>query len=153
MQQLLIGLGIGLAVAIVVLVSMSARAHKKELEFKKELNKLKNMLTDRMDIESEGIQKLKAELELYKKENENLRITVSTYSQKPGRKEIARLHVYQLAADRLTLNSPGFGGAWQAALKESEEEFQKTYKGIQPFIRKVIPLRTDAQVINQIDDK
>lgn len=153
MQQLLIGLGIGLAVAIVVLVSMSARSHKKELESKKELNKLKNMLTDRMDIESEGIQKLKAELELYKKENENLRITVSTYSQKPGRKEIARLHVYQLAADRLMLNSPGFGGAWQAALKESEEEFQKTYKGIQPFIRKVIPLRTDAQVINQIDDK
>ncbi|MCY1153209.1 MAG: hypothetical protein OWP43_12410 [Sphaerochaetaceae bacterium] len=153
MQQLLIGLGIGAALALVVLISMSARAHKKELEAKQEINKLKNMLTDRMDIESEGIQKLKAELELYKKENENLRITVSTYSQKPGRKEIARLHVYQLAADRLTLNSPGFGAAWQASLKESEEEFQKTFKGIQPFIRRVIPLKTDAQVIEQIEDK
>ncbi|MGD1817407.1 MAG: hypothetical protein ACPKNR_10265 [Pleomorphochaeta sp.] len=153
MQQLLIGLGIGVAIAIVVLISMSARAHKKELEHKKELNKLKNMLTDRMDIESEGLQKLKAELEILKSENENLRITVSTYSQKPGRKEMARFHVYQLAVDRLTLNSPGFGAAWQAALKESEDEFQKTYKGIHPFIRKVIPLKTDAQIVNQIEDK
>lgn len=152
MQQLLIGFGVGAAIALVVLIAMSARSHKKELEAKRELNKLKNMLTDRMDIESEGIQKLKAELEIYKKENENMRITISTYSQKPGRKEIARLHVYQLAADRLMLNSPGFGGAWQASLKESEEEFQKTYKGIQPFIRRVIPLRTDAQVINQLED-
>ena len=111
------------------------------------------MLTDRMDIESEGVQKLKAELEHYKKENENLRISVATYSQKPGRRELAKLHVYQLAADRLTLNSPGFGAAWQASLKESEEEFQKTYKGIQPFIRRVIPLRTDAQIVDQSDDK
>jgi len=153
MQQLLIGLGIGIAIAIVVLISMSARAHKKDLEHKREVNKLKNMLTDRMDLESEGLQKLKAEVEILKKENENLRITVSTYSQKPGRREVTRLHVYQLAADRLTLNSPGFGAAWQAALKESEDEFQKTYTGIQPFIRKIIPIKTDAQIINQLEDK
>ncbi len=153
MQQLLIGFGVGIAIAIVVLISMSANAHKKALEHKKEINKLKNMLTDRMDIESEGLQKLKDELESLKKENENLRVTVSTYSQKPGRKELSRFHVYQLAVDRLTLNSPGFGAAWQAALKESEDEFQKTYKGIHPFIRKVIPLKTDAQIVNQIDDK
>jgi len=106
-----------------------------------------------MDIESEGINKLKSDLETVKKQNENLRITVSTYSQKPGRREIARLHVYQLAADRLTLNSPGFGAAWQASLKESEEEFEKTFRGIHPFLRKIVPIKTDAQVINQIEDK
>lgn len=153
MQQFLIGLGIGAVLAVVVLISMAANNHKKELQYEKEILKLKNILTDRMDIESEGVNKLKKDLEQIKKENENLRITVSTYSQKPGRREIARLHVYQLAADRLTLNSPGFGAAWQASLKESEEEFEKTFRGINPFLRKIIPIKTDAQVINQIEDK
>lgn len=153
MQQFLIGLGIGAVLAVVILIAMAANNHKKELQYEKEILKLKNILTDRMDIESEGVNKLKKDLETIKKENENLRITVSTYSQKPGRREIARLHVYQLAADRLTLNSPGFGAAWQASLKESEEEFEKTFRGINPFLRKIIPIKTDAQVINQIEDK
>ncbi|MCH3916672.1 MAG: hypothetical protein LKE40_04260 [Spirochaetia bacterium] len=152
MQNFIIGLGIGIAVAIVTLIAMAVNNHKKLLEKQTETDKLKNMLNDRMDLENEGIQKLKKENETLKKQNENLRITVATYSQKPGRKEISRLHVYQLAADRLMLNSPGFGAAWQASLKESEDEFQKTYIGIQPFIRKIIPLKTDATVINQIPE-
>lgn len=152
MTQFFIGLGIGVALAIVLVIAMSTKAHKKDLESKAEIKKLKNIITDRMDIESEGLSKLKNELEELRKQNENLRITLSTYAQKPGRKEIARLHVYQLAADRLMLNSPGFGAAWQASLKESEEEFEKTYRGINPFIRRIIPIKTDAQVINQIED-
>ena len=31
------------------------------------------------------------------------------------------------------------------ALKESEEEFSKTYSGVLPFIRRVIPGKTNAQ--------
>jgi hypothetical protein len=87
-----------------------------------------------------------------KMQNENLRISLRTYAQKPGRKEIARLQVYQQAADRLTINSPGFGAAWQAALKESEDEFEKTFYGVQPFIRRVIPLKnSDAHVVGRIE--
>jgi hypothetical protein len=60
--------------------------------------------------------------------------------------------VYQQAADRLTINSPGFGAAWQAALKESEDEFEKTFYGIQPFIRRVIPLKSsDANVVGRLE--
>ena len=105
------------------------------------------MLTDRRDLESEGLSKLKEQNYELKKQNENLRISLSTYSQKPGRKEVSRLHVYQLAVDRLTINSPGFGAAWQAALKESEDEFQKTYVGVQHFIKRLIPIKTDAAVL------
>jgi hypothetical protein len=32
-------------------------------------------------------------------------------------------------------------------LKESEDEFQKTYVGVQPFIRRLIPMKTDAAVL------
>jgi MFS superfamily sulfate permease-like transporter len=147
MQNFLIGLGIGVVLAIVLVVIMSVNRHKEILQEKKENERLRRMLNDRMDLESDGLAKLKEDNEELKKQNENLRISINTYMQKPNRKEIARLHVYQLAVDRLTINSPGFGAAWQAALKESEEEFQKTYVGVQPFIKRLIPMKTDANVL------
>ena len=147
MQNFLIGLGIGVVLAIVLVVILSVKRHKEILESKKETERLKRMLTDRMDLESEGLAKLKEQNEDLKKQNENLRISLNSYSQKPGRKELARLQVYQLAVDRLTINSPGFGAAWQAALKESEDEFQKTYVGVQPFIKRLIPTKTEANVL------
>jgi len=149
MQNFLIGLGIGIVLAIVLVVIMSTKRHREVLATNKETERLKRMLTDRMDLESEGLAKLKEQNEELKKQNENLRISLSTYSQKPGRKEVARLQIYQLAVDRLTINSPGFGAAWQAALKESENEFQKTYVGVQPFIKRLIPIKTDAAVLPQ----
>lgn len=150
MQNFLIGLGVGVVLAIVLVVAMSVKRHKEILASTKETERLKRMLTDRMDLESDGLAKLKEQIEDLKKQNENLRITVNTYAQKPGRKEVSRLHVYQLAVDRLTINSPGFGAAWQAALKESEAEFQKTYVGVQPFIKRLIPIKTDAGVLPQM---
>ena len=147
MQNFLIGLGIGVVLAIVLVVVMSINRHKEMLQQKQEVERLRRMLNDRMDLESDGLAKLKEDNEELKKQNENLRISLNTYSQKPNRKEMARLHVYQLAVDRLTINSPGFGAAWQAALKESEEEFQKTYVGVQPFIKRLIPMKTDANVL------
>jgi len=147
MQNFLIGLGIGVVLAIVLVVVMSVNRHKEMLQEKTENARLRRMLNDRMDLESDGLAKLKDDYEEIKKQNENLRISINTYSQKPNRKEVARLHVYQLAVDRLTINSPGFGAAWQAALKEGEDEFQKTYVGVQPFIKRLIPMKTDANVL------
>lgn len=152
MQNFLIGLGIGVVLAIVLVVVMSVNRHKEMLQGKQETERLRRMLNDRMDLESDGLAKLKDTNEELKKQNENLRISLNTYSQKPNRKEMARLHVYQLAVDRLTINSPGFGAAWQAALKESEEEFQKTYVGVQPFIKRLIPMKTDANVLPRYID-
>ena len=152
MEQLLIGLGSGLLVALIVFMIMTIKLNNVKSNAKAETSKLKSMITDRMEIESEGVSKLKNENEKLRKENENLRISIQIYSQKPGRKELQRLQVYQTAVDRLIINSPGFGAAWQAALKDSEAEFEKTYIGVQPFIRKLIPMKTDATVIKEIDE-
>lgn len=152
MQNVIYGLLGGLAVALIVFMVMIIKVNNLKGENAKEAKRLKDMLTDRMELESEGVTRLKKENEELKKQNENLRISLQTYAQKPGRKELQRLTVYQLAADRLTINSPGFGAAWQAALKESEEEFEKTYTGLHPFIRKIIPMKTDATIIKEIED-
>ena len=148
MNQFLIGLGIGVALAIIVLIGMASKSHKKTVEYKDELANLKKVIVNRMDVESAGLNNLKKELIAVKKQNENLRISISTYSQKPGRKETTRLHIYQQAADRLMINAPGFGAAWQTALKQSEYIFNKAFTGETAFIRKVIPIKTDAQIIS-----
>ncbi len=152
MEQILIGIAIGVTPMIIILIVQVVKFKQKESLHMQEIKKLKNMVTDRMDLESDGLSKLKEEIAELKSQNENLRISLRTYSQKPGRREVSRLQVYQQAADRLTINSPGFGAAWQAALKESEEEFEKTFYGVQPFIKKVIPLKSsDAKVVGQIE--
>lgn len=152
MENILYGLAAGLIIALITYIVMAVKLKGAKSAAEKENARLRQMLSDRMELESEGVARLKKENEELRKSNENLRISMQTYAQKPGRKELQRLTVYQTAVDRLIINSPGFGAAWQAALKESEDEFEKTYTGVQAFIRKMIPLKTDAQLISEIDD-
>ena len=151
MKEALIGLGIGLVIAIIVYIWQKVGKNDMEKKNKQEIARLKNLLADRMDIESEGVTKLRKENDELKKANENLRITNANLAQKPGRAEVQRLHIYQQAVDRLVINSPGFGAAWQSALKESEEEFAKTYTGTQAFWKKVLPGKTNAKLISSND--
>ena len=151
MKEILIGLGIGLVIALIVYIWQKIGKNDIEKKSKAEIARLKGMLADRMDIESEGLNKLKAENEELKKANENLRITNANLMQKPGRAEVNRLHIYQQAVDRLVINSPGFGAAWQSALKKSEEEFAKTYTGTQAFWKKILPGKTNAKLIANND--
>ena len=155
MKEALIGFGIGLAIALIVYIWQKIGRADAEKKSKAEIARLKGMLADRMDIESEGVNKLKVENEELKKANENLRITNANLMQKPGRAEVNRLQIYQQAVDRLVINSPGFGAAWQSALKESEEEFAKTYTGAQAFWKKILPGKTNAKLIenNQVVDE
>ncbi|MDD4010766.1 MAG: hypothetical protein PHI83_01330 [Sphaerochaetaceae bacterium] len=149
MTEVLIGLGIGLAVALVVFIAMYA-SNKRDKEISRtESEKLRKMLSDRMDLESSGLSKLKEENETLRKENENLRITVSTLSQKPGRKEVERLQVYQQAIDRLVVVSPGFGAAWQSALAEAESNHKLIYNGTIGFVKRLIPGRVDTKAIEE----
>ncbi len=149
MKEVLIGLGVGLVIALVVYIWQKIARSDADKKNKAEITRLKSMLADRMDIESEGVNRLKAENEELKKANENLRITNANLANKPGRAEVQRLHIYQQAVDRLIINSPGFGAAWQSALKESEDEFAKTYTGTQAFWKKVLPGKTNAKLISQ----
>jgi len=151
-QYGLIGLGVGVVLALVVYIwQFSIRRDQSRIHMA-EIERLKKMLSDRMDLESDGIQKLKAENEDLKKRNENLRITNSALLQKPGRQEVQRLHIYQKAVDRLTINAPGFGQAWQSALKESEDEFSEIYSGAIPFWKNILPGKTNAKLLKDDSD-
>ncbi len=61
MDKFLIGLGSGLLLALIVFMIMEIKLRNAKSTAKAENTKLKSMLTDRMEIESEGINKLKSD--------------------------------------------------------------------------------------------
>ncbi|WP_324171268.1 hypothetical protein [Sulfurimonas sp.] len=107
------------------------RSHKKELqEYKEHLNR-------QMKITDLGNKNLEKDLEKFKKENENLRISVKTLGQKPGRAELRLLNIYDGALRKMMLKAPGFSSAWEVSLQEAEREYEENEKGFKSIIKKI----------------
>lgn len=105
--------------------------------YKKELKEFQEHLNRQMKITGEGSKNLEQELKKLQKENENLRISVKTLGQKPGRAEVRLLNIYDGALRKMMLNAPGFSGAWEANLQEAEREYEENEKGFKSIIKKV----------------
>ena len=135
MDLFLIGLGAGLIFFIIAIIN-NLRIRRKH---KKEVLRIKSIVTQKMDIESDTLSRLREEIDNLKKQCENLRISVRTLSQKPNRREVAKLQVFQRAIEIMSLRAPGFAPAWQTAISESEKEYDKIFTGLEPFVRKVVP--------------
>ena len=138
LRPFFIGLYIGLAVCLFIAI----RSKVKQRKLRKEINQLKQHIQTKLEIEAETSERRKKEIEALKMENENLRITLQSYYQKPGRMEIRQLHIYQKVVEILTEKAPGFAQSWQSALKDGEEEIKRTERGLIPFIKKLLPGRT-----------
>ena len=96
MSNFIIGAACGLAVALIIAIYFSMKLSTLRKEKKTEVEKYRNMLAERMEIESAGVNKLKAENEELRKTNENLRVSLLAMREKPGRKELERLQVMHL---------------------------------------------------------
>ena len=104
---------------------------------KKELKEYKEHLNRQMKITNEGSKNLEVEMDRLKKDNENLRISVQTLSQKPGRAEIRLLNIYDSALRKMQMKAPGFSSAWEMSLQEAEHEYEANEKGFKSIIKKV----------------
>jgi len=105
--------------------------------YKKELKEYKEHLNRQMHITNEGSKNLEKELERVKKESENLRVSVKTLGQKPGRAELRLLNIYDAALRKMMLKAPGFSSAWEVSLQEAEREYEENEKGFKSIIKKV----------------
>ena len=106
-------------------------------KIKKDLEAYKDHLNRQMKLTGEGSKNLEKEVAELKKENENLRISVQTLSQKPGRAEIRLLNIYDGALRKMMLKAPGFSSAWEVALQEAERDYEESEKGFKSIIKKV----------------
>lgn len=136
------GLAIGLFFCLVIMV----RGYLRRRELKMEVTRLRTHLHTKLEIDSEENERRKQELEILKQERDNLRITVQSLNQKPGRKEIRQYYLYQTALDMMFEKAPGFAPAWQITLKEAENLFEKSERGVVPLLKRLMPSSPDKQI-------
>jgi hypothetical protein len=103
-----------------------------------EIQRLKEHLHSHMEIAHEGNAQRKDELERLRRENENLRITVRAWQQKPDRRELRTLHVYDQAARALMKSAPGFAPHWETALENAERVIAEEDRGLLAFARRLV---------------
>jgi len=149
---LLIIAGIAFGAILTYIKSLwTLRKHKKELA------NYKDHLDRQMKITDAGNTKLVQELEQVKKENENLRISVQTLNQKPGRAELRLLNIYDAALRKMMSQAPGFSTAWENSLQEAEREYEANESGLKSIVSKVFGSGTgvvnDPNTIQQLEHK
>jgi uncharacterized membrane protein YciS (DUF1049 family) len=134
-KPIFIGFYIGLVLTLIVFI----RGKTAQRRLRKQVEELKRHIQTKLEIEAEATERLKDEMERLKGQNENLRVTLQAYMDKPGRREMRQLQLYQKAVDVLVEKAPGFAQSWQSALRDGEEELRQAEKGIVPFFRKLLP--------------
>jgi hypothetical protein len=94
-----------------------------------ELTRFRRHLSDRLEIESDAMRKMKFEVENLKKENESLRVKVNALNEQPDRKLQRDLEIYARAEKRMLNNVPGFAPAWETAKTEAHNELAEEEAG------------------------
>jgi hypothetical protein len=89
-----------------------------------ELKRYKRHLSDRLEIEAEGVRKNRSEFERLKKENENLRVKIASLNDFPDRRLERDLEIYARAEKRMVVGVPGFAGPWESAKHDALLEIQ-----------------------------
>ena len=115
------GLAIGLGFFVYTLFRLGVSS--------RELSRYKRMLSDKMEVEAELMQRLKAERQKLEKENENLRVEVSILSEKPDAKIENELEILLRAEKSMVMNAPGFPAAWETAKANAADEIANELAG------------------------
>jgi len=135
----------GLLLGLVLCIIIYARSFLRRRELTKEVERLRSHLHTKLEIDGRDNERRKNEHEKLKQERDNLRITVQSLNQKPGRKEVRQYFIHQTALDIMFEKAPGFAPAWQITLKEAESLFEKSEKGVVPLLKRFMPTNIDKQ--------
>ena len=130
----IISLLIGLVIGAILFTIKGFFAVRK---YKKELAEFKGHLATQMKITQEGTKNITQETEKLRKENENLRITVKTLGNKPGRNELRLLNIYDSALRKMMLKAPGFAQGWELSMQEAEKEYEDNEVGLKTVVKRV----------------
>jgi gas vesicle protein len=132
-----IGLAIGLAIGLVKAFKLRMGNRRRERDLKDKIAELQNHIHRQMEINARGNSAMQEELEELREKNENLRVTVKTLENKPGRAELRQLKIYDQAIRLMYERAPGFSGAWEKALHDAEQIVAESETGVRAFMRRV----------------
>ena len=124
------GLALGLLIALA--------GWRRRRALSRENDRLREHLNTQMSIHQKGHQGLLSEIEHFKKQNENLRISLAVLKNRPDRAELRALYAYDHAIRRMAERAPGFAPVWEAALKEAEERMAQTDTGLVAWVRRIV---------------
>ena len=137
-----LGLLLGLLIAGFLWKSgFTARRHalRENKRLEGEMRDLQNHLNTQLKINATGNEKLQAELESLRQQNETLRVNHSALQQKPGRAEQRLLQIHETAVRIMREQAPGFAPAWEKAVRQAEAEMEAADSGLKRLVRRVIP--------------
>jgi hypothetical protein len=135
-QLTFLGYGVLVGLAVAAWVAFSGWRRRREIEA--ELRRLREHLHDHMEITHEGSRQRNAVLEQLRVENENLRVTLKAWQQKPDRRELRMLQVYDQALHQLLADAPGFSPHWEKALRDADQHVAKIDTGLLAFARRLV---------------
>jgi hypothetical protein len=114
------GLGAGLVLGLIGIVLVIMRLW----DTKGEVKRLKRHLADKMELEAEATNRLRADLQDLRQQNENLRIKVANLNLLPDKRLQRELEVYARAERFMTSSSPGFPAVWEEAKRNATSELE-----------------------------
>jgi len=136
--NLLWAFGYGLLAGLLFSFYVWFRGYQERRRLKLELGRLRTHLDAHLELSYAGTTKRKGEIDRLQRENENLRVTVKAWQQKPDRRELRQLHVYDHAVRSLMQNAPGFAPHWESALQKAESVIEEEDRGVFAFARRLV---------------
>jgi hypothetical protein len=112
---------------------------KEKAKIESELRDLTSHLNTQLKINASGNDIIQKELEALKSQNETLRINLAALQNKPGKSEMRHLCLTETAVRIMRERAPGFASAWEAAMREAEQEAEDQGNGLKKIVRKFIP--------------
>jgi hypothetical protein len=119
------GLGVGILLGVIGIVLALIRLW----EARREVGRLRRHLSDKLELEADATNRLKADLQTLRSQNENLRMKVASLSQLPDRKQQRDLEVYARAERYMVSQSPGFPAVWEQAKRAAVGELETEEEG------------------------
>lgn len=117
------GLILGLGLCFLALYS--------NFKIKWDMKRLKSHLSDKLELEAEKLTQMKSEIDGLKKENENLRVKVSSgKGSNTDKADLEKsLEIYARAERAMMINAPGFAPAWETAKEKALQEIELEERG------------------------
>lgn len=140
------GLAVGLGFFIYALFLLAG--------VKRELRRYKHMLSDKLEVEAEMLQRLKQEKNEIAQENENLRREISILSMEPDAKVEKELEILVRAEKSMIMSAPGFPVAWEMAKTNAANEIADELAGksvSKRIFRKIFGKGTPTQDVEQLN--